>query len=295
VRGFDLGNVPKVDCVGRPALPFVVPLLYNGSRRRVRLAADAVAVPLGLLFDRRSGALKFRSREEVARAFQFDPAARLVLSGVDHDQPIEDYWAHRRAARLVEQLAALRPDLVTSPNYSLLLDVPRHDNLHNIKRIAICWAELAGAGVPAALHLNARTDHDWRRWTDFVAAREEVTSVAFEYATGAARMDRGTWHTHKLVELAAAAGRGLQIVVRGGQAHLGELERAFSEVVFIDTTSFVKTVKRQRLDWGPGAKRRWRSALTPRGYPLDELLQHNVETFAAMITFDSARRCAARV
>jgi len=33
----------------------------------------------------------------------------------------------------------------------------------NMKRIAICWSELASCGIAASLHLNARTDRDWER------------------------------------------------------------------------------------------------------------------------------------
>jgi hypothetical protein len=132
--------------------------------------------------------------------------------------------------------------------------------------------------------VNARTDTDWERWTAFVAERDEVRSIAYEFATGPACIERGKWHAEKLVRLASEVGRDLQIVLRGGYYHLEQISAAFSEVVFIDTSSFMKTMKRRRLDWTPGEKKHWRSARTEKGEPLDELLQKNVDTFRAMIS-----------
>lgn len=227
--------------------------------------------------------LRYDSRAAVAEHFGFNEGARLIISGVAQDQPIEDYWSFRRETRIPEQLAALRPDLVTVPNYSTTLDTPRWDNLHNMKRIAICWSELVSAGIPTSLHLNACTDRDWERWTEFVAGREEVSSVAFEYATGAARLERGEWHTMKLAALAAAVPRPLQIVVRGGYVHLDELYGAFSEVVFIDTTAFIKTMKRKKFARRPDGKVEWPSAGIPKGHPLDALLDYNVRGCSRVI------------
>jgi hypothetical protein len=210
----------------------------------------------------------------------------LIINGVSEDQPIEDYWTHRRATALPESLGALEPALVTAPNYSVFTNVPRWDDMFSIKRIAICWSELVAARIPASLHLNARTDKDWQRWIDFVDEHKEVTSVTFEFATGAAVKERGRYHIQKLLLLAEKVHRDLQLVVRGGYIYLKELTDAFNEVVFIDTTSFIKTVKRKRLDWIPGEKKHWRSSLTVKNSPLDDLLKHNVRTYAAMVAFE---------
>ena len=72
---------------------------------------------------------------------------------------------------------------------------------------------MIGFGVAAALHLNARTDHDYARWTKFVAERPEVTMVAFEFATGAGYSERLEWHVDRLCALATAAGHELTLIV----------------------------------------------------------------------------------
>lgn len=292
VLGFEFDSVPLVQTLPYPSLPCSVPLLYHSSGRSGSLNIDTVAVPLSFLLDRKTGMLRFATREAVAAAFGFDQSSRLIITGVDLDQPIEDYWSFRRATRIPEQLAALRPDLITTPNYSTPLDTPRWDNLHNMKRIAICWSELIQAGIPTSLHLNARTDRDYERWTEFVAGRDEVRSVSLEYATGGAKLERGEWHTEKLVALASAVPRPLQLVVRGGLVHLDELYNAFSEVIFIDTTSFIKTINRQKFVRRASGKPDWQRAATRKAQPLDALLQHNAEAFSRMISEMAAKRRA---
>src|SRR5262249_18450629 len=155
---------------------------------------------------------------------------------------IEYYWTHRKAAKLPYQLARIKPTLITVPNYSLFLAVPREDNLYSMKRIAVCWDELVRSGIPTALHVNARTDRDWERWTEFVAKRGEIQSIAYEFATGPACLERGKWHAQKLIKLANEVGRDLQIILRGGYYYLKDISEAFAETVFIDTSSYVKTM-----------------------------------------------------
>lgn len=183
VHGFDLENVERSQAVAVGTLPSVIPQLYHGSRRCLPLRTSAVAVALSMLFHRKTGEPRYRTRRELAEAFRFDENADIVLVGVDKDQPIERYWEMARNACFVESLARLEPALVTTPNFSLLADVPRFDNLHAMKRIALSWHELVCRGIPAALHLNARTDRDWERWTTFVKGRNEVQAVAFEFQT----------------------------------------------------------------------------------------------------------------
>jgi hypothetical protein len=91
--------------------------------------------------------------------------------------------AQRRDA--IRALRSLGVTLVTTPNFSLFIDQPRWDDLHSQKRIMIVHEEFLSEGLPAALHVNARTERDWERWTEYIAARPELTHIAFEFATGA--------------------------------------------------------------------------------------------------------------
>src|SRR3546814_9232947 len=98
----------------------------------------------------------------------------------------------------------------------LLTDVPRTDNLHAMKRILMATVEMMQAGLPTALHANARTERDFERWGELIAERPEIQYLAFEFATGAGRGERLDWHVAQLTALAARVPPRLGLVVRGG-------------------------------------------------------------------------------
>lgn len=284
VNTFDLTTVPHAVPAAVPDLPAFVPLVYGNTGLTQAVPTDAVAVPLVKLFYALDGRPRFRTGAAFRRHYRIGGRSRVVLSGVSRDRPIERYWDRARHSGFLDWLAAAKPDLVTVPNFSLFNDVPREDNLHAMKRIAICWAELAGRGVPAALHLNGRTERDWERWADFLNAYPEVTAVAYEFATGAAFRQRGRQHREWLARLAGRVARPLTLVVRGGYIHLSHLAEAFARVVFLSGTPYVKTMKRKRLvQLGNHSSTRWIPSPTAPGQPLDELLSWNAATFANLL------------
>src|SRR5262249_18289984 len=199
-----------------------------------------------------------------------------------YEQPIEHFWSAARGSTFLGELAALRPELVTTPNFSLFSDTPRDDNLYNMKRIAICWYELASRGIPTSLHLNARTDRDWDRWTDFLVGHPEITSVAFEFGTGAAPLLRGRWYVRQLQKLANAVGRPLQLVVRGGRHFLSDLRSHFSEEALIATYPLMKAQKRRRLVIRPGGKLAWQRMPYSKGEKLDTLFLENLSVYGRL-------------
>lgn len=282
VRGFELLNVPRTPELVVPALPATVPLIYHGFSRNVPLRVAAVALPLAEMVTRTDRALRFRTRADLAEHFQLDPGCQLVLSGTDEDPAIERWWKLVDREAVIRGLHALGVTTITSPNYSLFADVPRHDNLYNMKRIALIWSEFQRAGLPAALHVNARTNRDWERWTDFIGRRPEAAVLAFEFGTGAGARTRMDWHVEQLSQLAQRVTRPLTLIVRGGSAVLPALRTAFHAVTYIDTAPFVKTLRRQRAHI-VGDKLVWQSAPTARGTPLDELLQANIATSTAHV------------
>lgn len=276
VGGLELSNISRTCRMPVPELPDIVPMIYGRASRRSALRLPWAAVPLAALFSRATGDAKYPDRESLLAGFLLDPATQVVVCGVDVDASLERYWREARGAGFVHRLAQLKPDLVTTPNYSLFVNAPREDNLHNMKRIAISWYELSAAGLPVALHVNARTDRDWERWTEFVADRDEVQALAFEFATGAKYADRRNWHAEKLCRLAHDVGRDLTLVVRGNR-HVETLRRAFRRVSVIDTSIYVKSVHRQRIVKIEGRKRHWDRTWTLLGEPIDRVIQDNVQ------------------
>jgi hypothetical protein len=276
VAGFGLGNVPPSVSLPSLALPRVVPMVFHGSSRQLALESDFVALPLGGMFNRRDGSARHVTRDSVCAAYGIGPTSSIILSGTDVDAPLERWWGFGESKRreLIRTLMRIGVRFITSPNYSLFIDVPRWDDMHAMKRIALVQQEFQSEGLLAALHVNGRTDTDFRRWTEYLLARAEITHLAYEFTTGTGWAGRQELHATWLCELAAGVGRPLSLVLRGGIEVAGKLAGSFAHVTVLDTTSFFKTMMRKRaslngrLDWLP--------APTAAGAPVDKLLAENL-------------------
>ena len=254
----------------------MVPLIEHSTARVGTLNSPIVALPLHALLDINAGTLRYPDRDLLSQKFGIDPNARMVISGVAPDGSSERYWAAADRAAMLEQLAALDIALITPPNYSVLTDVPRTDNMHAMKRILMAAVEMMQAGLPTALHVNARTERDYERWAELIAERPEIQCLAFEFATGTGRGERLDWHVAQLSALAARVPQPLGLVVRGGMRALEPLRASFAAVTMIDTAAFTKTRCRQEAQFRPDGKLVWRKHPTLHGAPIDALLQQNV-------------------
>ena len=171
--------------------------------------------------------------------------------------------------------------LATTPNFSSIIDVPRPDNLHALKRILICWEEIQDAGIAGAVHLNARTDHDMQRMAEFIRIHKEIEFVACEFLTGAASVECANSYLTRIKRLIAKVDRPLKLVLRGGAKHLETLEQLFSQVIYLDAAAFSKTQKRKSATVLPNGKLHWSHRGTERGESLVSLLRHNLNQVVA--------------
>lgn len=276
VGGFDLNSVPRSLSIPVQLPQSIVPLIYHGSKRSERFSGNFVALRMADLIDFRGGHARYRSREHLCRAFKIDERSSFIVSGVDHDPIIERIWALGRSrARVYREIAELGVACATTPNFSMILDVPRSDNLHAMQRIAVSYSEMCDAGLPTALHVNGRTDHDFYRWSEFLAARSEIQAISYEFITGSGLTSRIAKHVKWLNQLPAAAGRSLVCVLRGNPASLDLLTTGYSPI-YIEATSFVKTIKRQvPVRFGNGSLR-WRTERTAQSTDLAEIYAANV-------------------
>ena len=281
VGGLDFDNAPRTSANSMPTLPMVVPFVYHRYGRAAVLDEPIAALSLYELVDFATGKLRVTSRAELAARFLIPDGAQVILSGVDRDRPIERWWNSMDRGSLIESLSKLGITLVTTPNYSVLTDVPRTDNLHAMKRILLTWTEMASAGLPTALHVNARTEHDYLRWGDLIIMRREIEILAFEFASGCGWGERIDWHIGQLCGLADRVGRPLAIVIRGGGRKLEELQRHFAQVTLIETQAFARTIKRRRAYVTETGRLKWAKVSTPVGAPIDGLLAHNVRLVRA--------------
>jgi hypothetical protein len=231
-----------------------------------------------------ASALGLPPAPKCARLYGSISACDIILTGVDHDARIEPWWSlgHARVA-IIHSLVRLGIALVTTPNFSLLLDNPRPDDLHAMKRIAITFSEFQQEGLACALHPNGRTMRDFDRWAAFIATRPEISTLAYEFITGSGRSGRRQFHLDRLINIAKVAGRPLDIVVRG-DPHIVLLLRAhYREVIYIDTTAFMKAQKRRIAERSVNGALDWNRAYTEPGANLDHILRTNVEEQGAFL------------
>jgi hypothetical protein len=232
VTTFRFDTIPRLEPLGAPTLPHAVPMIFHGSRRIHPIETPMVALPLARMFNRRDGSARYASRESLCAAYGIAPSSGILLSGTDHDASLERWWGfgEQRRRELIRSFKCLGIVLTTTPNYSLFIDVPRWDDLHAMKRIALVHHEFLSEGLQAGLHVNGRTETDFRRWTEYVAARPEISHLAYEFTTGTAWAGRQQQHAAWLCELATIVGRPLTLVLRGGTEVLPTLTRAFARV-----------------------------------------------------------------
>jgi hypothetical protein len=276
VGGFAL-NLPQAPSLVPPVLPAVVPEIFHSSGRKRPFAPAIASISLYRMFDRRTGNPRYRTHDALCDQFKISKGTPFLLTGIQRDRPLERWWELGKAKRkaIISAAQDCGVVLATSPNYSLFLDRPRWDDLHAIKRIALVYGEFLEAGMPAALHVNGRTETDFARWAEFIAAHPEVTHLSFEFTTGTGRPTRRRQHAIWLCGIAASVGRPLHLLVRGGSDVLPELCAAFAGVTFLETTAFLKTmmrfraIKKEPVDW-------WLSP-TAVGAPLDDLFETNWE------------------
>ena len=293
IGGFPLDNVRRAERLPEPLLPQVVPVLLHGCIREAPFAAPAVCVPLYRVIARHRGEERYRDAAAVADAFCFQRATPLVLTGTAEDGPLERWWSlGPDRLNAIRRLRDLGVELVTTPNFSLFTDQPRWDDMHSMKRIALTHEEFLREGMPAALHVNARTERDWARWTEYIRRRSEVTHVAFDFNTRAGWAGRIDWQVAQLTALAHGVGRPLHLVVRAaGRNVLPRLVSAFGGTIVLDTNSFMKAVNRQRAIETTNGKIDWETSRTAPNGPVDELLAHNWSLVRRIYdpVFDAAR------
>lgn len=277
IGGFGLDNIPRAKRLPEPTLPNVVPVLFHGNRREARFAAPAICLQLYRVIARHKGEQRFGNADAIAKAFRFETGTPLILTGTADDRPLERWWSlGRDRLDTIRRLRDLGVELVTAPNFSLFTDRPRWDDMHSMKRIAIVHEEFLRAGLPAALHVNARTERDWERWTEYIHRRTEISHVAFEFATGAGRTERTEWHATRLAELAQAVDRSLHLIVRAANGNiLPKLVSTFAKTTVLDTTSFLKAVHRQSAIEKDTGMIHWKPSPTVKDAPIDDLLTHN--------------------
>lgn len=284
VQGLSLDNIEERPHLALPQLPDVLPLFYRSPKILQRIYADVAVIPFNEAYRRRGKLGVPLTRSELEAKFKISRSTRIVLCGIEKDEHVEQWWSSGGRKELLTGIKALGVIFATTPNFSTMSDVPRHDNLHAQKRIGLAWAELHDAGIPTAFHINGRTDKDFENTERFLCAHDEIQAIAAEFTTGAAFQEWGSYFTTTLADLAQKVGRPLTLVLRGGVQWLPELSPHFGRILVIDTSSAMGAIKRRRAVLVPGGRIKWRREPTERGTPLDEMLASNLRTMSQWLT-----------
>lgn len=266
-------------------LPAYVPLVQHGYRRESRLLTEAVAIsPYRFMkLKNRLYGSTVKNQSELRAKFGVADHAQLILCGTEKDRPLEMYWAYRERDKAMDAIAALKPDLFIAPNFSMFLDVPRQDNLFNIKRQLLCISELSAAGVSVVPHISATMPQDWENWRSFLAEQTDIQHIAFNFQTGYGELKEGRKAISRLIKLQQSLGRDLSLIMIAGSQFIPDANLHFARLTVIDSTPFLKTTMRRRLVMNGTCKKHWVSSRTELGAPIDNLLQRNVDGYSKHI------------
>lgn len=258
--------------------PAYIPLIQHGHQRATSLPVAYVGLTT---FDvtRRDTTLGDMIRDPAAlRAkFRLSGMSMLLLVSVAPDCELETYWRNRRERRLIDGIKAIKPAHVVAPNFSLFRDVPRFDNLANIKRSQTCAEEFSVAGLSVIPYVAGITGRDWECWTDFIREHTEVRVICKEFQTGPAQKTVADWHLRHIQELQQRIGRKLHVIAVGGRRHRQRLSETATFTI-VDSVPFMRTMHRRML-----TTHGWRDGATPENTPLDELLRQNIQGYSAIV------------
>ena len=285
IRGFELGTISKTLPLTQELPNAPVPLIYHSGHKANGIKLDAVFLRLRELVNFEDQVVRFKSKTQLCRHFGIHLDTKIYVTGIDQDRYIEKWWAltSRVRPRIIRELKAAGVSLITTPNYSMMTDVPRLDNLHSMKRIADNFAEFQVQGLAAALHPNSRTDKDFDRWAQLIASRREIKTLAYEFGTGSGRKDRISLHIAGLVKIASNAGRNLDIIIRGNTNAILPLSRVYKNITYIETSSFMKSAHYKKAIRRGNNRLAWTTYLPDEVTKLDKLFAHNIEETSSLL------------
>jgi hypothetical protein len=199
-----------------------------------------------------------------------------LLRGTARDRLLEQYWTHRKRNDVPQQIVSLGIDMLVAPNFSHFLDVPRTDNLFNRKRQLICVTELSEKGICVVPHLSAVTTGDWKFWESFIQYNDSMKYLAVEFQTGNKNPLEGKLVIDRVARIQSAVGRPLHPLVIGGTQFVRYFAKSFSAFTVIDSSPFIKAVKRQKYD-GNVAKKPWAETFTLMGQGIESIILSNIQ------------------
>lgn len=283
LRDYSVATLKGMQASG---LPRYIPVIQNGHLRPAKyLDVDVVAIPLFEVMRRRRGGYgsKFPGAAALRRHFGLKENARIILLGVDHDPPLETFWAKHRLRGVLKSLAALGLE-VSVPNFSFSTCMTGFQILRNRKRTLLVAERLSRAGVPVSLHLNANTDAHWTFWLRFLKEHPEVICVTVEFETGArSDEDFANYTFDQIVTLQNKLRRPLHFLLVGAARFYPKGSARLKSFSVIDHRPFICAHKRKMLVKTRAGDFTWQHYPTQKGASLGPLFEHNLKLYNQML------------
>ena len=177
--------------------------------------------------------------------------------------------------------------MVTTPNLAWCWTSPAPAALRTRwNAFSIAFEEFAKGGIPCALHAHGRTERDFERWRAEIAIRNEIETLSYEFTTGpgrrallgpstprsACRPRTRSWQGGISISLCGDPGSN-RITYAGTSAG----------VIYLETSAFMKTLKRQRAERDGNDRLRWTLSPTEPGEALDGLFSHNLRERVSLV------------
>ncbi len=285
--GLTAHSISTLRPIQTSGLPRYIPVLQNWHLRPAKpLALDVVSIPLFEVVGRLSGGgygARFPNGSTLRQKFGLKDDARIILCGVDHDAPIETFWAKHRLPGVLDALADLNLE-VSVPNFSFFTCVTGFQILRNRKRTLLCAERLSQAGIRVSLHLNANTDPHWGFWLSLLRQHPEVTCVTVEFQTGALLdQDFGRYTFDQLVNLQNQLGRRLHFLLVGAARFYPRAVAELNSFSVLDSRPFICATKRQILTKTGNGDYGWKHYPTRQGSSLAPLFEHNLKCYKEML------------
>lgn len=268
-------------------LPHYIPVVQNWHLRPAKpLAVDVVAIPLFKIIGKLRGGgygARFPDAATLRRKFGLRENARIILLGVDHDPPLETFWAKHGLPGVLKSLAALCLE-VSVPNFSFSTCMTGFQILRNRKRILLVAERLSQADIRVSVHLNANTDAHWAFWLNFLREHPEVSCVTIEFQTGAlADEDFGNYTFQQVVNIQNKLRRPLHFLLVGAARFYPEAAAQLKSFSVIDTRPFICAHKRKMLVKARNGDLGWKHYPTQKGASLAPLFEHNLRFYKQML------------
>ncbi len=138
----------------------------------------------------------------------------MILFPYGRDYLLEEVWARRKSAHLLDKLREARFDLIVAPNFSVYLDQPRMTHLIRIRMSHVFYRDMMQAGLPVIPHIYFGASEDIQRWAGWFAANPQVTVAACNLQT-ATDDSFFSYMLDGLCEIAKQAGRPVHYVLSG--------------------------------------------------------------------------------